>query len=242
MFEGNTSKGHVWPLVIVCPYPAGGVLFHLGEFKTITGLQPNEACDQLSKLINKGLAMKSASKPHTLEVGIPTWFTQDNQMQPAPPEMRYGRENDIKMLTTMRNGAAMIFGGRQLGKTTLLNETQLRFHNPELRSHAFLHQMDGNLDRANLSGNELDKHRAHVWKTIYSYAVSSELIKETYGIDTAGQVAALQEYFRRENPDAFMVCLDEIDPILGLDAANGFRIFRELSGLVAERMILAHAL
>ena len=170
-----------------------------------------------------------------LQLSLPWTFSNPytgNQMQPAPPEMRYGRQNDIKMLTTMRNGAAMIFGGRQLGKTTLLNETQRRFHNPDQRHHAYLHQMDGNLDRANLSGDELEKHRKYVWKTIYNDAVSSGLIKEAYGLDTAAMVAALQEYFRRENCDAFMVCLDEIDPILGLDAANGFRIFRELSGLV----------
>lgn len=183
-----------------------------------------------------GLNVQDTSRLKTfLQLSLPwTYYNPytGNQMQPAPPEMRYGRENDIKMLTTMRNGAAMIFGGRQLGKTTLLNETQRRFHNPEQRSHAFLHQMDGNLDRADLSGNELDKHRTKVWKTIYSSAVASKLIKDTYGLDTAGQVAALQEYFGRESPDAFMVCLDEIDPILGLDAANGFRIFRELSGLV----------
>lgn len=170
-----------------------------------------------------------------LQLSLPWTFFNPytgNQMQPAPPEMRYGRQNDIKMLTTMRNGAAMIFGGRQLGKTTLLNETQRRFHDPEQRHHAYLHQMDGNLDRANLSGDELEKHRKLVWKTIYNYAVESGLVKEAFGLDTAGMVAALQEYFRRENPDALMVCLDEIDPILGLDAANGFRIFRELSGLV----------
>ncbi|MNP10349.1 hypothetical protein D3C76_1024950 [compost metagenome] len=47
------------------------------EFETFTGLQPIEASDQLSRLINVGLAAKSASKSHTLEVGIPTWFAQD---------------------------------------------------------------------------------------------------------------------------------------------------------------------
>jgi len=170
-----------------------------------------------------------------LQLSLPWTYSNPytgNQMQPAPPEMRYGRQSDIKSLVTMRNGAAMIFGGRQLGKTTLLNETQRCFHNPEQHRYAFLHQMDGNLDRANLSGDELEKHRKNVWAKIYNDAVSSELIKPSYGIDTAAMVTALSDYFRKDNPDSLMVCLDEIDPILGLDAANGFRIFRELSGLV----------
>lgn len=170
-----------------------------------------------------------------LQLSLPWTFSNPytgNQMQPAPPEMRYGRQNDIKSLTTMRNGAAMIFGGRQLGKTTLLNETQRWFHNPEQRHHAFLYQMDGDLDRANLSGNELEKHRSRVWQMIYHSAVSSGLVKNSYPSDTDGMVDELRGYFSKDNPDSLMVCLDEIDPILGLDAANGFRIFRELSGLV----------
>ena len=170
-----------------------------------------------------------------LQLSLPWTFSNPytgNQMQPAPPEMRYGRENDIKALTTMRNGAAMIFGGRQLGKTTLLNETQRRFHKPDQRHHAYLFQIDGDLDRADLSGNELEKHRKRVWGKIHSAAVSSRLLKESYGLDTSAMVGALHDYFLKENADALMVCLDEIDPILGLDAANGFRIFRELSGLV----------
>lgn len=170
-----------------------------------------------------------------LQLSLPWTFSNPytgNQMQPAPPEMRYGRQKDIKSLTTMRNGAAMIFGGRQLGKTTLLNETRRLFHNPELRHHAFLYQMDGDLDRANLSGNELEKHRNRVWQMIHHAAVTSGLVKNSSPSDADGMVDELRDYFSKDNPDALMVCLDEIDPILGLDAANGFRIFRELSGLV----------
>lgn len=170
-----------------------------------------------------------------LQLSLPWTFSNPytgNQMQPAPPEMRYGRQSDVKSLITMRNGAAMIFGGRQLGKTTLLNETQRRFHNPSQRHHAFLYQMDGDLDRANLSGNELEKHRKRVWQMIYQSAVSGQLIKNSYPVDADAMIAELREYFAKDNPDALMVCLDEIDPILGLDAANGFRIFRDLTGLV----------
>jgi hypothetical protein len=47
------------------------------ELETFTGLQPCEACDQLSKLINVGMAVSSASNHHMLLVGLPTWFAQD---------------------------------------------------------------------------------------------------------------------------------------------------------------------
>ncbi|TFB32425.1 hypothetical protein [Pseudomonas sp. F01002] len=47
------------------------------EFETFIGLQPREACNQLSKVINVGLAVSSASNRHTLRVGLPLWFAQD---------------------------------------------------------------------------------------------------------------------------------------------------------------------
>ena len=47
------------------------------ELETFTGLQPNEACDQLSKLINVGIAVSPASNLHTVQAGLPLWFAQD---------------------------------------------------------------------------------------------------------------------------------------------------------------------
>ena len=47
------------------------------ELETFTGLQSNEACDQLSKLINVGIAVSPASNLHTVQVGLPLWFAQD---------------------------------------------------------------------------------------------------------------------------------------------------------------------
>ena len=186
-----------------------------------------------------GLAPNEHNRFKTfLQLSLPwTYFNPytGNQMRPAPPEMRYGRQNDLKLLTTMHNGAAIIFGGRQLGKTTLLNESHRLFNIPAKKQHAFLHQMDGNLDRANLSGNEWEKHRTIVWSRIFNDAIESGLITKLADMDpadTESKVNAIHEYFRRPNAEAMLVCFDEIDRILGLDAANGFRIFRELSSLV----------
>ncbi|MFL1526211.1 hypothetical protein [Pseudomonas sp. O230] len=47
------------------------------EFETFTGLQPSEACDQLSKLVNVGLVVSSTPNSHTLRVRLPTWFAQN---------------------------------------------------------------------------------------------------------------------------------------------------------------------
>lgn len=153
-------------------------------------------------------------------------------MQPAPPEMRYGRSEDIKSLTNMRNGAAIVFGGRQLGKTTLLKETQRRFNSPSQNHFAYMKQMDGNLDRATLSSNEFEKHRHSVWSTIYNFACESNMLKPVSGMTTEQMEQSLYDFFGKPGDDKLLVCLDEIDPILGLDAAHGFGIFRKLTGLV----------
>jgi hypothetical protein len=155
-----------------------------------------------------------------------------NVLKHAPPEMRYGRQNDIKMLTAMRNGTAIIYGGRQLGKTTLLNEACRVFNNPLRKQHTLLHRTDGNMDRAKLSGGELEKHRDVIWRKIYDAVGDAGLIKDVHGLTTDSMINVLSDYFKKPNAESMLVCLDEIDATLGLDAANGFRIFRELSTLV----------
>ncbi|WP_447764709.1 hypothetical protein [Pseudomonas reinekei] len=47
------------------------------EFETFTGLHPSEASDQLSRLINVGIAVSAAANLHTVQVGLPLWFAQD---------------------------------------------------------------------------------------------------------------------------------------------------------------------
>lgn len=47
------------------------------ELETFTGLQPIEASDQLSRLINVGIAVSAASNLHTVQVSLPLWFAKD---------------------------------------------------------------------------------------------------------------------------------------------------------------------
>lgn len=183
-----------------------------------------------------GLKVQDSDRIKTfLKLCLPWTYANpytSEQMRPAVQEMRYGRRDAIRSLA-QRDGAAMIFGGRQMGKSTLLQEARRVFHNPEINHFAYLRQMDGNLDRAKLSGDELDTHRQTVWNFIYDAAVESRFIKQVYR-GTDEKIKAVRDFFQRNNSGALMVCLDEIDPILNLDAAHGFPIFRELSSLVTE--------
>lgn len=46
------------------------------EFETFTGLQPEEAYDQLNRLISVGLVVSPSSNVRRLEVGLPVWFAE----------------------------------------------------------------------------------------------------------------------------------------------------------------------
>lgn len=164
-----------------------------------------------------------------------------DSMRPAPLEMRYGRVDDLKKLTLMQNGAATVYGGRQLGKTTLLNEVRRTFHNPEQHQYAFLQGMDDNMDRSDLSGEQFDKQRKKVWEYIYRKMLESGLISPVSTSDIDARISnavtdkyksTVYDYFSRDNAAAVLVCMDEIDPLLKVDAARGFPIFRELRDLV----------
>jgi Fic family protein len=47
------------------------------EFVTFTGLQSEDASDQLNRLINLGVVVSPPSNFRTLEVGLPGWFAHD---------------------------------------------------------------------------------------------------------------------------------------------------------------------
>jgi len=47
------------------------------EFVTFTGLPPEAASDQLSKLISIGVVVSPPSNLHRLEIGLPAWFALD---------------------------------------------------------------------------------------------------------------------------------------------------------------------
>lgn len=47
------------------------------EFETFTGFQPQAASDQLSRLINVGIAVSSASNLQAVQVDLPLWFAKD---------------------------------------------------------------------------------------------------------------------------------------------------------------------
>jgi hypothetical protein len=58
-------------------------------------------------------------------------------MGDVPREIFYGREQAANMLRR-REGSCLVYGGRQMGKSALLNYVQRQAHNPERRQYAWV--------------------------------------------------------------------------------------------------------
>jgi hypothetical protein len=170
-------------------------------------------------------------------------YTKGDSRLPAPPEMRFGRDNDIASLVEPR-GAALVYGGRQLGKTTLLNSAVTEFERRDpARNRAFYIRMDGQFQHA-VQRDDMDiKSR-----------VLEQIIRRL-GHDQGG--AGLMRYdpqrsaeeqlraeFTRAGSFRVLFCLDEIDSVLNKDARTNFDLIRFLVELVNDpqqrfRVVLA---
>ncbi len=161
--------------------------------------------------------------------------------KPPLPEMRYGREIQIDSLLKMDNGSAIVFGGRQLGKSTILQEVQLRFHRPAGKKYAFYEMLDKDLyQRIDISQDAWQKARRLIWDSLYRWMCQEKLIStpirnaSTTNAATEKIIDAVKQALISKRDSQIIAIFDEIDPILGVDSAHDFNIFRELRDLVAH--------
>lgn len=159
-------------------------------------------------------------------------------LRPPLPEMRYGREHQVQQLLNM-DGAAIVYGGRQLGKSTILQEVQLRFNQPEQNKYAFYGMLDRDLDRRmDVSKEAHDKARGIIWHFMYNSMMEAGLIKRTSiapNIDECMRI--VKQTIIDDKKSSFIVIFDEIDPILNVDSNHDFSIFRGLRDLVANHAV-----
>lgn len=151
---------------------------------------------------------------------------------PPPREMRYGRSLEIDQLLEM-GGPAIVFGGRQLGKSTILLETARRFHKPSNNQYAFYRQMDRNMDRLKLSKADWETAKEMVWGLLYDELYGVSLVKDPRDKVDPGELESAVLACLITNKKARVIAIfDEIDPILNVDNAHDFSLFRALREVV----------
>ncbi len=154
-----------------------------------------------------------------------------DRMNPPDPEMRYGRQLEIDQVTDMAQGAAVVFGGRQLGKSTILTEGQDKFHSPEHKKFAFYYQGDAAFGEVIREVSSADRSR-RLWSKVYDCFTRTGYLKSENNLDTDTMRTQIRECLERHRDLRVMIIFDEVDPLLEADHADGFAIFRSMRELV----------
>lgn len=161
-------------------------------------------------------------------------YDGSNTLKPPPVEIRYGREYEIDKLLSMQGGDAIIFGGRQLGKSTILSEVQRKSHKPEKNKYAFYHLMDANIIRVeDRNQHEWELARDNVWDVLYRDFITARMIKPSTSTNGhQSKKEAIKEALRSHKGHRIIIILDEVDALLDIDHSHNFAIFRGLRELV----------
>ncbi|MFN4236047.1 MAG: hypothetical protein ACK4FZ_02220 [Vogesella sp.] len=159
-------------------------------------------------------------------------YTKGDARLPAPPEMRFGRENDIASLVEPR-GAALVYGGRQLGKTTLLNAAVQEFKKRDpLHNHAYYMPMDGIFQHVVERGINV---KTRLFEQLVRKLIDDKVLPNNPGSSLMDPEERLRQEFLRPGTTKVLFCLDEIDSVLNKDAATNFELVRSLKALVNDQ-------
>lgn len=142
----------------------------------------------------------------------------------VPPEMFVGRKSIIRELADPK-GSAIIYGGRQLGKSAILRAIQRDYHRPEQKQFVYYNDIR-NLGKV--------QDISEIWRQLRGWAVAQKLIDPKVLDRRENLTAELVKYFEK-NPEArVLVLLDEADNFLAADARNQFGELHELKKLMDQ--------
>ena len=152
----------------------------------------------------------------------------------VPPESFFGRESERRSISEPY-GSCFVYGGRQLGKTALLNSVQAGFHDPAA----------GHLARCiDLKVHDVGIARGadHIWEVLWRVLVQLGVLHDDRGMPPPGRDALVGEIAGAVNgwideagdDRRILLLLDEADAFLLADLKNDFPVSTRLKGLMDE--------
>ncbi len=146
----------------------------------------------------------------------------------VPPEMFVGRRKALQELLDPR-GPAIVYGGRQLGKSALLRQVWREFHNPRKGQFAILEDIKSLGDPR--SGQDYERA---FWDRL-AMALSREGFPDIRSAP-ADPDRLLERIVRiiQERDCRLIVLLDEADNFLEADAQRNFRVVSRLKGCMDQ--------
>ena len=140
----------------------------------------------------------------------------------VPPESFFGRESERSTITE-RFGSCFVYGGRQLGKTALLNAAQAAFDDPE--SGHLAHFLDLKVHDIGI-GHGADHIWQVLWRVFQKLGVVDTEQKMPRGHDSLVDAIekSVTEWLDQEDHSGILLLLDEADSFLANDLKNDFRV------------------
>lgn len=150
----------------------------------------------------------------------------------VPPESFFGRESERSTITD-RSGSCFVYGGRQLGKTALLNAAQAAFDDPA--SGHLAHFLDLKVHDIGI-GHGADHIWRVLWRVFQKLGVVDTEQKMPRGQDSLIDAIekGVTEWLDQEDHSGILLLLDEADSFLADDLKNDFRVSTRLKGLMDQ--------
>ena len=157
------------------------------------------------------------------------YIPEENWGAPVPPEIFYGREDIAADIENMNGGTHFLFGGRQVGKTALLQHIERRGNDREARRFTWF--IDLRKYEYVLDGP--DKDPRDIWMILLQHFRENGLTGDDPAqVDSENIRSSLSEVFHRDPRLRILVMFDEADKLLELDAALGSPVVESMRALM----------
>lgn len=157
--------------------------------------------------------------------GLPFAFVQPYSTNPGqiPPEVFFGRRGEIDRIIAREGGGCLIYGGRQLGKSALLNHIRGERHRPERGELAIY------LDIKPIGGP--GQAAGSLWEEL------AHLLRRHAGFEKVeaspnALVDAIERWLLDEPARRCLVMFDEADNFLRAEHAAGYPNLMKFKGLM----------
>lgn len=172
-------------------------------------------------LLYLALAQKSERLPKLLKCTLPFTYCQPFSYDKglAPDEMFCGRVSELQSITE-HGGACFVYGGRQLGKSALLNRAAGLMNNPSARQYAV---------RVDLRSYSTEEEVVHASREALNKVIVGKKDGKISQCDTLEELCdRIDNLIRRKSIDSLLLLLDEADNFLSGIAKDKYEQLRPL--------------
>ena len=159
------------------------------------------------------------------------YIPEEDWGQSVPPEIFYGREDIAAEIENMSGGTHFLFGGRQVGKTALLQHVERRGNNRETRRFTWYIELRRH-------GYVLDgpyKDPKAVWAILLLHFKEHGLVGEDPSqVHLDSIPGLLGRVFQQDPRLRILIMFDEADKLLELDADSGSPVVESMRALMVE--------